>query len=181
MRMILAACLVCVLPLARGEIYKWVDADGVVQFSDQPVPGAEQVHIKPAQSYPAPALPHSAAPRVEISPGESAPAVVPYTSMSIVKPAADEAVRANDGNVAVSVALDPPLQAGHSVALDINGQRIASRANTHFVLENMPRGTHTLQAVVIDARGKQLIQAAPVTFHVLRTSLQAQPKPASGG
>ena len=27
---------------ASAVVYKWIDADGVVHFSDQPVPGAEK-------------------------------------------------------------------------------------------------------------------------------------------
>ena len=38
--------------LAAAQVYKWVDEDGVVHFSDQPRPGAEEVQIQRAPSPP---------------------------------------------------------------------------------------------------------------------------------
>ncbi len=165
MRVILLACLLCTLSLAHGDVYKWVDEAGVIHFSDQPVPGAERVTIKPVQTVTLPPLPPSETAGSGNADDEKQ---VPYTSLAIVQPAEDEAVRANNGNVSVKLDLDPSLQEGHSIALDLNGHRIATRTNTHFVLENVPRGTHTLQATVLDDQGRELIKANQVSFHVKR-------------
>ena len=39
----LAAFLAGAFPAVAAVVYKWIDADGVVHFSDQPVPGAEKI------------------------------------------------------------------------------------------------------------------------------------------
>ncbi len=167
MRFILLACLLCTLSLAHGDVYKWVDEAGVIHFSDQPVPGAERVTIKPVQTVTLPPLPSPVTAGNEAADDQEQ---VPYTSLAIVQPAEDEAVRANDGSVSVKLNLEPSLQEGHSIALDLNGHRIATRTNTNFVLENVPRGAHTLRATVVDDQGKALVEAKPVSFHVLRTA-----------
>ncbi|HEY9103702.1 DUF4124 domain-containing protein [Chitinimonas sp.] len=41
------ACLLALLPLlASAEVYKWVDANGKVQYSDQPPPGGKAATVK---------------------------------------------------------------------------------------------------------------------------------------
>src|ERR1700735_5782379 len=42
---LVGACASWLVPFAAQAVvvYKWVDADGVVHFSDQPVPGAEKI------------------------------------------------------------------------------------------------------------------------------------------
>ena len=38
-----------------ATVYKWVDENGVIHYSDQPHPGAQKMQIEPAQTYtPAP-------------------------------------------------------------------------------------------------------------------------------
>ena len=40
---------------AFAEVFRWVDEDGVVHFSDRPHEGAETVELPKAQTFPAPA------------------------------------------------------------------------------------------------------------------------------
>ena len=42
--------LACSLALA-ATVYKWVDEDGVIHYSDQPHPNAEKVQVQDAQTY----------------------------------------------------------------------------------------------------------------------------------
>jgi hypothetical protein len=45
---LLLLLLLAVTPLAAGELYKWVDEDGTVHFSDRkPADGAERVDLEP--------------------------------------------------------------------------------------------------------------------------------------
>ena len=57
--------LACSLALA-ATVYKWVDENGVVHYSDQPHPNAQKVQLKAAQTYkdssPASAFAPAAAP-----------------------------------------------------------------------------------------------------------------------
>jgi hypothetical protein len=96
---------------------------------------------------------------------------IAYQQFAVVSPADNGAVRANDGNVAVILALDPPLQPGHRVLVRLDGQPVGEPGTSLTVdLTNLDRGTHRIEAVVLGAGGTELITAGPTSFHVLRAS-----------
>lgn len=69
--LILAAAL---LPSpADAQLYRWVDAEGNVHFSDQPRRGSDEVEIEPHRVQSVVETPRSnpAAPRAEVTPGAS--------------------------------------------------------------------------------------------------------------
>lgn len=63
MRRILGIALISLVSLAHAQVYKWVDANGKTQFSDQPQPGSKSqvVKISPSSGAGQP----SAAPKTE--------------------------------------------------------------------------------------------------------------------
>jgi hypothetical protein len=156
---------------AAAQVYRSVGPDGSVHFSDQPEPGATPVEIRPVVVVPPAATPP---PR----PGSSSPsaAVSGYRSFMIASPTEDEGVRANDGNVSVSLALDPPLAPEHRVLILLDGQPVGDAGTSLTVtLPNLDRGTHRLEASVVDGRGTPVMSTPPVTFHVLRVSILSPP------
>ena len=95
-----------------------------------------------------------------------------YERLTIANIQNGEAVRANTGNVTVKLALNPELwaEAGHRFVVLLEGQeRQRSQAST-VELVNLDRGQHTLQGMVIDADGRELIRSEPVTFYIKRVS-----------
>jgi hypothetical protein len=153
---------------AAAQVYRSVKPDGTVEFSDQPEPGAKPVELAPLPTV----SPTRAAPP---PPRErSADPLEVYRRFEITAPLQDEGVRANDGNVTVSLALDPPLLPGHRILLRLDGQEVGEPAASLSVpLLNLDRGTHRLDASVVDATGRSVVSAAPITFHVLRVHLGA--------
>ncbi len=154
----------------QAQIYKTVDADGNVVFTDSPGVNqqAETVDIKVPNTIDAtPVTPYQPAPAAEEEAG--------YQSLSI-SPAHDSTVRSNTGDFAVSISVNPPLQPGHSVQLYLDGQR-QNGSGTRYQFTNIDRGSHQLRATVVDGNGKVLIeQTNPV--HVQRTTA---PRPAPLG
>ncbi len=55
-RIALAALALALAPLASAQLYKWVDKDGKVSYSDQPPPAAasKQIKVETGGSGPAP-------------------------------------------------------------------------------------------------------------------------------
>ena len=52
MRIALFTLMCLAAPLVLGAtVYKWVDENGVVHYSDQPHPNAEKVHVQAVQTY----------------------------------------------------------------------------------------------------------------------------------
>jgi hypothetical protein len=161
--------LVAVSAAAQAQVYKRVGPDGKVYFSDQPAPGATEIKVNPVPTVKLPPVPEQPpAARQEDAAGPT------YTELSIVSPTSDQAVRANDGNITVSLSLQPALKTGHAVVLNIDGEdgeQIKSGGSLTVALSNLSRGRHTLQAAVVDASGEVLIQSGPVSFNVLRVAV----------
>ena len=150
--------------------WTWVDANGQVHFSDRPVPGARQVELAGAQSFNAPLRQPAAAGGSQ----SGAPASgTPYRAIEIVAPGNQETLWNIGGVLTVQVRLDPGLQAGHRVDLALDGQRRnLNTASLQFTLNDVFRGAHTLQALVIDSTGTELMRSAPSSFVVQQTSVQ---------
>ena len=157
----------------QAALYKWLDENGEVVYSDEPpFEGAEQLDPPALTTTPAvKAPPAEAKPAQE--PQQPKPAAIEYKEIRLSKPANDEAVRDNAGNVTFEFVVTPALQAnlGHSISLLIDGATVKSGLQTTSVtIEHMDRGTHQVQLKVLDGKGK-LLKASPVTtFHLLRYS-----------
>ena len=161
--------LAFVFTAAGAQVYKRIGPDGKVYFSDQPGADAREVDIAPAQAVsltPLPAQTGAAQPRND--------AGASYTEFTIVSPTSDQGVRANDGNVTVSLSLQPELMSGHTVILNVDGEdgeQIRSSGGMSIELNNLSRGRHSVEATVVDAEGNALIQAGPLSFNVLRVAV----------
>lgn len=55
-RLALAVIVLALAPLASAQLYKWVDKDGKVHYSDQPPPAqaSKQINVAPGPATPAP-------------------------------------------------------------------------------------------------------------------------------
>ncbi|HYX74061.1 MAG TPA: DUF4124 domain-containing protein [Steroidobacteraceae bacterium] len=161
--------LLCSLALAGATVYRWVDENGVVHYSDQPHANAEKLHVNAAQSYKPAAL--------ESSPagggGQAATAsAAPYRGCAIVQPQDDQTF-ANIDSLTVVVQTDPQLHSGDRVYVTVDGQALnaGNPTGAQFVLSPVERGTHTAQAQVKDSGGAVQCQTPPVTFHVQQNSV----------
>ena len=70
----------------------------------------------------------------------------------------------------------PPLRATHRLNLYLDGKLVAGfpHNTASYALTAVPRGMHTLTAVVAEASGNTIQDAPPVTFNVRQESI-AQP------
>jgi hypothetical protein len=145
-------------------VYRSVDEDGNIVFSDKPTDGAEEIDVKDAQTVNLP----SAGPFKYTPPKKEQP--LQYTDIAIVSPANDTAIRDNEGNITVSVMLEPGLNSdrGDQLALYMDGAQVSVGSSPQFELNNIDRGTHTLKASVVDNGGKAIISSSPVSFTILR-------------
>ena len=160
--------LACSIALA-ATVYRWVDEDGVVHYSDQPHANAEKLQVHAAQTYKPSAL-DTAAPGGGGGPSAAAPA--PYRGCAIMQPQ-DGPAFANVDSLTVVVQTDPVLHQGDKVYVSVDGQALngGNPTGSQFVLSPVDRGTHTAQALVKDASGAVQCQTPPVTFEVHQNSL----------
>jgi hypothetical protein len=175
MKRIFLLFLIFACATASAEVFRRVGPDGEVYFSDQPGPDAEQIKVTPAQaiSMPPSELTETTAQPDNEAAGQQEEEAVAYTVFSIISPASEEAVRANDGNVTIHLMLQPGLAPGHSIKLKVDGEDGKDMNivdTTTIELVNMSRGRHAVEATVVNDKGKELIQTDPVSFDVLRVS-----------
>jgi hypothetical protein len=177
MRANLLTLLPLTLSLVSGvamaaTVYKWVDAQGVVHYSDQPHPEAQQIDVQPKNLVSTPPVANTST----TQPANAAAAT--RYQCELIRPENDE-VFLNTSTVSTRLKLDPQLVAGDQIAVAVDGKRLTNQptTSTEFLLSNMERGTHTLMMVVYDRTGqKQLCTTPTITFHVRQPSVQAPVK-----
>lgn len=177
MRFAALLMLLFLLPV-HAEIYRWIDDSGNVVFSDEPQAGAERVDLPPTTTY-TPVDEEAATDEIlKLSPEDEDEAQqrdVPDYQIRIVAPANDESIWVNNGDVTVSMIVEPTLDAerGDQVILRLDGEPVSEpRNSTTFQLNNLSRGTHSLNATVVDSNGVALTSTGTVTFHLHRASIQ---------
>jgi hypothetical protein len=165
----LVASLLAQAPtLGRAAVvYKWTDADGVVHFSDQPVPGAEKVYTSSAPSgiTVGPTGGPAAKP-----PAPTEPSGFPYSVLAITAPVAEQTFV--DEPVPVHLEMEPALQGSHQIVWLLNGKPLDEPPTaTGFSLNQLPRGAYVLSAKITDPRTQESQSAASVNFYVQQPSL----------
>jgi hypothetical protein len=151
-------------------VYKWVDAQGVIHFSDQPHPQAQQLDVQPKNLVSTPDAPAPSTSTTTANP----PAAQGYRC-DLIRPENDE-VFLNTRTISARVRVQPDLAPGDQVAIAIDGKRVQNQPTraTEFVISDVDRGTHTIMVTVYDPSGTQkLCTTGAVTFHVRQPSVQA--------
>jgi hypothetical protein len=131
-------------------VYKWTDADGVVHYSDQSVPGAQKIYTATSTtaSTPAGATAGPAAPDSHGTP--KAAAALGYTEFSITSPAPDQTFF-GDEVVGVHLTLEPDLKPDQIITWHLNGKQLEQGpTSTQFGLPRLDRGTYILAATITD-------------------------------
>lgn len=169
----LLAALSAPLLVRAAVVYKWVDADGVVHFSDQPAPGAEKMTTS---GLPTRGILNQPPPPSGPS-GQTPPkaSILATMHLSITSPAPDQTFSGAEV-VEPVLAVEPELQpgAGLVVSWTLNGAPVPEGdGTTHFSLPDLPRGTYTIAATITDTSTGTSKSADPVTFNVIRPSVLA--------
>lgn len=170
---------------AATRIYRTVDEDGNVVFTDVPPKESEQgqaVDLEGGNTFspPEPAtegrtLQSWLGTDAEDADADEAAAPVSYRSLQVASPADDEALRDNAGNVTVTAQVDPELDSRHTMQVYLDGQLLQSGPTTSFQLTNVDRGTHRVELRIVDAGGNVLVASEPTVFHLQRRSVILQP------
>jgi hypothetical protein len=90
--------------------------------------------------------------------------------IAIVQPAHQETIHSNQGELRVQVRQTGGVPGARvQILLDGAALRRTYRGNV-IELKGIDRGTHTLQAVLLDAKGERLAASEPVTFYMWQAS-----------
>lgn len=172
--------LAFILPCtAESQIYKTVDEDGNVVFTDIPPrtddTAVEQIVIETPNSFAVDeAIPAQDAWIVD-TPEESEEPPFRYKTLEIASPADDESIRENAGNITIVANISPRLQRGHVMRLLMDGEIAQEGSQATFSLANVDRGTHTLALEIVNGAGEVQLRSANSTFHLLRYAIRPRP------
>jgi hypothetical protein len=160
--------LACSAALAT-TVYKWVDENGVIHYSDQPHPNAEKLQVQGAQTYSAGAAAVRGPLASESSPARSGN---PYKGCIIAQPI-DQQNLENAQSVFVRVASEPMPRAEDRVFITMDGQGVNGGQPTglSFTVTAIDRGEHSVSAQIRGPGDEVLCRTPPVTFYVQQHNL----------
>lgn len=178
---ILILTLLCVLASsASAGIFKHVDKDGNVTYTDAPTSMKDKaVNPSPMTTFTPPPAPNTASGTSTKDKQEQAP--TSYTSLLITSPANNQAIRANSGSITVGVQSVPALDvaAGHRYVLTVDGQPQPGSQSGNISVSGLARGSHTLSVQIQDSDNTVLASSSAVQVDILRASIQNPNHPAN--
>ncbi|MBK1707540.1 DUF4124 domain-containing protein [Marichromatium gracile] len=157
--LLLLPCLI-----VQAGVYRWVDADGRVHFSDRPADATAErldLHVDAPVS-------RGADSPVDPPPA-SAPFPGPYARFEILSPVEAEVLMRGEGRFAVELGLEPALQPGHRLAMVLDGlETVIEAGATRFALDGVAFGPHRLGALIRDEQGVLIARAPTLRFELRR-------------
>jgi archaellum component FlaG (FlaF/FlaG flagellin family) len=150
--------------LSAETVYKTMDEEGNVIFTDQPSDEAEEIKIQKLETIKNPNTPkYTSRPTQEEQESDSNY----YESFTVTSPENGAGIRSNAGNVSISLAINPTLKRGHRIVILMDGKEVGTGLSAS--LQNVDRGTHSISAKVVDSNGKNIISTSS-SFSLLRAT-----------
>ena len=152
---------------ANAALYKGLDSEGNVVYSDAPFEDAEK--------FTPPPISVTDALKVESekeAATEEKPAEFNYTRFDIVSPVNKQTIR-NDPDVTVSLELKPGLntEANHNIWMLLDGKPVVKNTQSLTVqLGRLDRGAHQLQAQIRNNEGEIIVRTRPTVFFIHQAS-----------
>jgi hypothetical protein len=166
MRLGFLVLMLLVSPFIHATVYKWIDQDGKIHFSDQPVKNAEVVEFNKNTENQIKLPPPPSPLNGHLSPtGDK----INYR-MRIASPNEEETVRSNEGNISIALQIEPELAPSHLLVLFMDGkQQSDAQQSGLFQVNNVDRGEHTFIIKALTQDGKQLASTLPRKIFLHRT------------
>lgn len=168
---VLAATLASTAALA--EVYKRVDAQGNVTYSDEPLDGGEAIEVKPVTTVTLPKADQvrEIVERNKRDKGDKQPPSQLYGKISFQSPEDKSAFHSGSGDVTFAVSSQPALRRGHLFEVSLDGQPIGQNASGQFSVNNVFRGTHEASVKIVDGQGRIIQSGQSINFTIHRPSV----------
>lgn len=161
-----------------AQVYKTVDKDGNVTYTDQPpADGSKPIELAPISVIEAPI--YEKAPEATQADGaiegdEEVPLKTlrrNYKDFAIISPQAEESVWAPDGPISIAWQTGLALQEGMQVTIFLDGKRHSTTTQQMVVVVGLERGEHNVSAELRDSRNRTVATTARVVFFVRQPGL----------
>jgi hypothetical protein len=151
--------------LAIAEIYKTVDKNGRITYTDVPPANTEAkpLELKTINSLPSPAaIPNTSPSNSGVSDDTN------EYQVQITAPENGRTLMADERSVMIAISLNQNLNEGDLFAYKIDGDTLTTTQEMSYTLTEPPRGEHLLTVDVIDSKGTTLAQSNAITLLVMR-------------
>ena len=187
-KQITLTCLSLVLfsSAAFAEIYRSVDANGTVVYSDQPLPKSEVISL-PSVNIATQSNTQNTNASTD-STNVTLKKKVKYTKFKISSPTDQETFQ-NATEIAVTISISPSLQNGDKIQYFLDGKAVSEPIDSASysipkikgTQEVIARGTHSITASILDEQGQVIKTTSPVVIYTHYVTLfsptATQPKP----
>lgn len=155
------------LASAETKIYHWVDADGKTHFADTAPPGTAEIIIENKNLVSTP----QQQPKRTSNTSTNKEEIIKYQA-EITTPKDDVAIRSNNGTLEVHIKTTPEKESTQRLQLFLDGQALGSpQISATIRALNVDRGTHQVQAKLLDEGNNILATTQVVTVHLQRVSI----------
>lgn len=171
--------------ITYAEVFTSQAPDGTVIFTDKAHDNSQVIEIPRTQTYsPAPIVSTTKPKQIPSTSGitdtTNSSQITSYSAILIKTPKQDEVIWSADGDIDVVISTTPELNIneGDTVTILVDSKPVLEGLSTQeVVLRNIERGTHTLEIIVQNKSGQNLLTSAPTTFHIKRPSILLRPNP----
>lgn len=177
--LLLALLVVTAAPASAGKVYKIINPDGSVTYTD--TPPAEDQHSETLNLPPINQQPTINVPTQPVNDTDNASDFSGYSELLINSPEPNGTIPPGQQTLTVTASVTPPLQPGHKLQLYYDGEPYGKPSSSLSKTLHSPlyRGSHIIQLAVISANGEQLIRSKPLTIHIKRATVNAPTRKAS--
>ena len=152
--------------MAVGQVYKVVQEDGTVLYTDDPVAGSEPLEFDDATQNVSTAL----SPTPPTSQNTNDNKQQPDYQVSISSPGPEATIRDNNGNLTIRAQKTPP-NAPVRYQLVFDGEARKTNTSGVFALTGVNRGAHHYQVNLVDNKGKTLASTQSQTLYLHQASV----------
>ncbi|NMH59772.1 DUF4124 domain-containing protein [Alteromonas ponticola] len=160
-----AVSLLVVNKVDADPVYKVVQEDGTVLYTNEPQQGAEEVTLADTTKNAVPALSSQTRAQPALQPP---PKNKPDVQVSILSPAPEATIRDNQGNLLIKAQASANARGRYQLWFD--GAALETNQSGIFSLEGINRGAHDYQVKFIDNKGKTLASSPQQTLYLHQAS-----------
>jgi len=178
----IATLLICVQPKAVAQVYKIVDENGHVTYTDQaPEDGAAPMELPDISVVDTDYPDESVIPSTDVADTTEPPeGKTPrelrqiFQDFRIIRPLPEESFFGTSNVVVISWGAGASYEPGMAVSVMVDGQAHAAEPQGNLSL-TLDRGEHQVFAILRDQRGRRIVTTPIVTFFVKQGSANFNP------
>jgi hypothetical protein len=161
-----------------AQVYKTVDENGNVTYTDQPpADGSKPIKLRPISVIEAPTYEKAPEADEESATGEESKEMTlkdlrkTYKDFSIIAPQPEETIWNPEEFISVAWRVGYQLQPGMTVTVFVDGTQYAKTTDPVVQVDMRDRGEHKVTAELKDARNRRIATAEPVVFYIMQPGL----------